>query len=163
MSDKNFFEENSHLLLFHPSQQSSGQAQEDMQGQRKTGRLVLLKAGMIMFLLKMFLSCTYLFSIGQCHWFVAWSLYEGPLQLCEAPCVESKLLSRKRKIGVKIKKLALEVNCLLFSTPRKILSSDGKKTSPAQLRRQWAAVRKMLLPIWEERNKLRKEISSTAK
>ena len=153
MSDKNLFEENFHLLLFQLTQQSFGQAQEDMQGQRKTGQLVLLKAGMIMFLLKMFLSCTYLFSIGQCHWFVAWSwsLYEGPLQLCEAPCVESKLLYRKRKIRVKIKNLALEVNCLLFSTPRKILSSDGKKTSSAQLRRQWAAVRKMLLPIWEGR------------
>ena len=54
MSDKNLFEENFHLLLFQPTQQSFGQAKEDMQGQRKTGRLVLLKAGMIMFLLKMF-------------------------------------------------------------------------------------------------------------
>ena len=50
---KKVFEENSHLLLFHPTRQSSGQAQEDIQGQRKTGRLVLLKEGMIKFLLKM--------------------------------------------------------------------------------------------------------------
>ena len=42
------------------------------------------------------------------------------------------------------------------------MSSDGKKTSPAQLRRQWAAVRKMLLPIWEG-TRLRKYTSNTAK
>ena len=66
------------------------------------------------------------------------------------PVLKVSYCTEKRKIGVKIKNLALEVNRLLFSTPRKILSSDGKKTSSKSLRRQWAAVRKMLLPIWEE-------------
>ena len=43
------------------------------------------------------------------------------------------------------------VNLVLFCTPRMILSSEGAWTTPAQFSRQCAAVRKMLLPIWEKR------------
>ena len=40
---------------------------------------------------------------------------------------------------------------VLFCTPRMILSCEGAWTTPAQFCRQCAAVRKMLLPIWEKR------------
>ena len=50
-------------------------------------------------------------------------------------------------IKQEFKDLAVDVNFLLFRTPMKILSSDGEKTSSESLIRQWAAVRKMLLPI----------------
>ena len=57
--------------------------------------------------------------------------------------------------------LALEVSLLLFCTPRIILSCEGVWTSPAQFSRQWAAVRKMLLPIWEKfREKKRDDLTN---
>ena len=50
--------------------------------------------------------------------------------------------------------LALEVNFLLFCTPRITFSCDGILTPSAQVCRQWAAVRNMLLPICKKKEKV---------
>ena len=47
--------------------------------------------------------------------------------------------------------MALEVNLFLSCTPRTILICEAAWTTPSKFWRQCAAVRKMLLPIWEEK------------
>ena len=101
----------------------------------------------------------YWFLEEQCRWLVccSWSLGEGIPQLCGAPWREGCthmiiefFLCFARGFLLN-QHLAVEVSLLLFCTPRIILSCEGGWTSSAQFTRQWAAVRKMLLPIWERK------------